>query len=154
MKHICRAFNTCIYQYFTIYRAFNTCIYQYFTIYRAFNTCIYQYFTIYRAFNTCIYQYFTIYRAFNTCIYQYFTIYRLYILLKFEHFSWISFTTLSEIRRYQLPFKWVKVPGTAHYWKACIIMCIKFLTSCGTIALMVLDQFSDFLQIIRTMVGK
>jgi hypothetical protein len=51
-------------------------------------------------------------------VYQYFTIYRRYFLLKFKQFSWISYTTLFKIRRNQIPFKWVKVPGTAPYWKA------------------------------------
>jgi hypothetical protein len=37
-------------------------------------------------------------------MYQYFTIYRQYFFLKNEHFSWISYTTFFEIRRYQLPF--------------------------------------------------
>ena len=32
--------------------------------------------------------------------------------------SWISYATLFEIRSYQ--FKWVKLPGTAPYWKAWI----------------------------------
>jgi hypothetical protein len=44
-------------------------------------------------------------RAFNIFqVYQYFTIYKLYFLLKCERFSWMSYTTLFEIRRYQLPF--------------------------------------------------
>jgi hypothetical protein len=43
--------------------------------------------------------------AFNIFqVYQYFTIYRRYFLLKFEQFSWISYTTLFKIRRYQRPF--------------------------------------------------
>ena len=37
-------------------------------------------------------------------VYQYFTIYRQYFLLKFEQFSWISYTTLFKISRYQRPF--------------------------------------------------
>jgi hypothetical protein len=42
-------------------------------------------------------------RDFN--IFQlYFTIYRWYVFLKSEHLSWISYATLFEIRRYQLPF--------------------------------------------------
>jgi len=36
--------------------------------------------------------------------YQYFTIYRWYFLLKFEQFSWTSYTTLFKIRRYQRSF--------------------------------------------------
>ena len=44
-------------------------------------------------------------KAFNIFqVYQYFTIYRQYFLLKFEQFSWISYTTLFKIRRYQIPF--------------------------------------------------
>jgi hypothetical protein len=35
-------------------------------------------------------------------VYQYFTIYRWYAFLKFEHFVWISYAKLFEIRRYQL----------------------------------------------------
>jgi hypothetical protein len=67
---------------------------------------VYQYFTIYWAFNIFqVYQYFTIYRTFNIFqMYQYFAIYRRYFLLKFEHFAWISYATVFEIRRYQLPF--------------------------------------------------
>jgi hypothetical protein len=46
-----------------------------------------------------------IHRAFNIFqVYQYFIIYRWYRLLKFEHFSLTSYTTLFEIRRYQRPF--------------------------------------------------
>jgi len=47
-------------------------------------------------------------RAFNIFqVYQYIlyiTIYRRYFLLKFEQFSWISYTTLFKISRYQRPF--------------------------------------------------
>jgi hypothetical protein len=43
--------------------------------------------------------------AFNIFqVYQYFTIYRRCLLFKFEQFSWISYTTLFTIRRYQRPF--------------------------------------------------
>ena len=60
-----------------------------------------------------------VYRAFNIFqVDQYFTIYRLF--LKFEHFSWKCYATIFEIRRYQLPFKWLKVPGTTPYWKICV----------------------------------
>ena len=55
--------------------------------------------------------------------YQYFIIYRQYFLLNFEQFSWISYATLFKIRRYQRPFRQVKVPGTAPYWKACDVYC-------------------------------
>jgi hypothetical protein len=37
-------------------------------------------------------------------VHQYFTLYRQYVLLKFEQFSWISYTTLFKIRRYQRSF--------------------------------------------------
>jgi hypothetical protein len=44
-------------------------------------------------------------RVFNIFqVYPYFTIYRGYFFLKFEHFAGISYATLFEIRRYQLPF--------------------------------------------------
>jgi hypothetical protein len=36
-------------------------------------------------------------------VYQYFTIYRWYFLLIFEQYSWVSYTTLFKIRRYQRP---------------------------------------------------
>ena len=45
-------------------------------------------------------------------------------LLNFEQFSWISYATLFKIRRYQRPFRQVKVPGTAPYWKACMFIVI------------------------------
>ena len=38
--------------------------------------------------------------------------------LKFEHIAWISYAQVFEIKRDQLPFKWVKEPGTIPYWKA------------------------------------
>jgi hypothetical protein len=65
--------------------------------------------------------------------YQYFIIYRQYFLLNFEQFSWISYATLFKIRRYQRPFRQVKVPGTAPYWKACMFIVIllhMFIVSC------------------------
>ena len=44
-------------------------------------------------------------RAFNIFqVYQYFTIYRWYLFIKFWTISWISYTTLFKIRRYQRPF--------------------------------------------------
>ena len=69
-------------------------------------------------------------RAFNIFqVYQYFTIYRWYFLLKFEQYLWISYTTLCKIRRYQRPYRWVKVPDTTPYWKACLCkQCLSLLT--------------------------
>ena len=55
--------------------------------------------------------YIRLFRAFNIFeVYQYFTIFRWYFLLKFEEFSGMSYTTLFKIRRYQRPFRQVKVP--------------------------------------------
>jgi hypothetical protein len=57
------------------------------------------------------------YRDFNIFqVYQYFIIYRRYFLLKFEQFSWITYTTLFKTKDH---FMWVKVPDTTPYWKAC-----------------------------------
>jgi hypothetical protein len=63
------------------------------------------------SYDTCIhlsqYKKLHYHRAFNIFqVYQYFTIYTWYFfLLKFEHCSWISYTTLFKIRRYQRPFQ-------------------------------------------------
>ena len=61
-------------------------------------------------------------------VYQYFTIYRRCFLLKFEQFSWISYTILFKIRRYKCTkdhFSRVKVPGTTPYWTWCVHkMCV------------------------------
>ena len=54
-------------------------------------------------------------------VYQYFTIYRQYFLLKFEQYSWISYTTFRKSGGTKDQFRRVKVPGTAPYWKACTI---------------------------------
>ena len=41
-------------------------------------------------------------------------------LLKLEQFSWISYTTPFKSGGTKDHLRWVKVPGTAPYWKACI----------------------------------
>ena len=51
-------------------------------------------------------------------VYQYFTIYRQYFFLKFEHFSLIFYATLWYTEVPVTIFKWVKVSGSALYWKA------------------------------------
>ena len=59
-------------------------------------------------------------RVFNIFqVYQYFTIYRQYFFLKFEKFSWYLMQHSLKLGGTNYHFKWVKVSGTAPYWKAC-----------------------------------
>ena len=65
----------------------------------------------------------SLFRAFNIVqVHQYFTIYKAVLCIKISTFSWISYTILFIIRRYQIPFyKWTKVSHTNPYWKACLL---------------------------------
>ena len=63
-----------------------------------------------------------IFRAFNIFqVYQYFTIY-MYFLLKFEQFSWNLIQPSLKSGGTKDPFRQVKVPGIAPYWKAWIFL--------------------------------
>ena len=57
---------------------------------------------IYKMYTLCISAHFLVFSISD--VYQYFTIYRLYFFLKFEKISWLSYATVIQIRRYQLPF--------------------------------------------------
>ena len=53
-------------------------------------------------------------------VYHYFSVYRQYFFLKFEHFLILCKSLKLGGTNYH--FKWVKVPGTIPYWKACCVI--------------------------------